>query len=490
MTDSNRLRISLAREAVLGVATPPIARMRKGRITGESLRFTPTFVTSDEIRADRMNADPVKVSETNGGTVNFELYYPASRSFMSELFASTMLSDWVLGPEWDNTEIASSIGAVAATTIAVVNQSGLTNGFAGTAVKAGHIIKMSGFAGATNNSLARISASTATQLTTSGLTVEATPPATARIKVVGFEGTAADITATTTGLASTALNFTTLGLVVGQWIKIGGTGAAFQFATGANNGWARITAIAAGALTLDNRPTGWAVDAGTGKTIRVFTGDVVKNGTTLIPATMERSFLGQAVPTHILQKGTCANGMRLDFASERQVTGSFDLICMSGSQGTVANATEYAEAPTGTAMSSNVSVGRVAEAGASVIGPNWANSASLSVSNNLRTKTALGTVGAVDIGMGECAVSVTLGTYFGDNTLYAKFLAGTPTSVNLRLAQNGQGVVFEVPRLTYTDGAPSAGAKNQDVMLPLQGNASFDPTTSAHIVINRLEYFE
>src|SRR4051812_34127185 len=98
-------------------------------MTGESLRFAPQFVQSEEIRSDRMNADPVKVSETNGGGINFELFYPASRSATSELIASSMLSDWTLAPEWDNTETASSIGAIAATSIAVVDQSASVNGF-------------------------------------------------------------------------------------------------------------------------------------------------------------------------------------------------------------------------------------------------------------------------------------------------------------------------------------------------------------------------
>jgi hypothetical protein len=60
-----------------------------------------------------------------------------------------------------------------------------------------------------------------------------------------------------------------------------------------NNGYARVStsvAITATALPLDIRPTGWAVDAGTGKTIRVYWTDFIKNGTVLKTYTFERYF--------------------------------------------------------------------------------------------------------------------------------------------------------------------------------------------------------
>ncbi|MBL3683997.1 hypothetical protein F2981_02515 [Sinorhizobium meliloti] len=57
------------------------------------------------------------------------------------------------------------------------------------------------------------------------------------------------------------------------------------------NGWARIVAVTAGKLTLDNLPTGWAANAGAGKTLRVFFGDRIKNGVTMFSNTIERGWL-------------------------------------------------------------------------------------------------------------------------------------------------------------------------------------------------------
>jgi hypothetical protein len=82
-------------------------------------------------------------------------------------------------------------------------------------------------------------------------------------------------------------------------------------------------------------------------------------------------------------------------------------------------------------------------------------------------------------------------TYFGDNALLAKFVAGTPTSINSRVQKNGQALIFQFPCVTYRgDGNPATTAKNTDVMLPLARQAFYDSATAAHAILDRLEYYE
>jgi hypothetical protein len=325
------------------------------------------------------------------------------------------------------------------------------------------------------------------------LTAETAPPATARLKVVGFQGASGDITATATGLASTSLNFTTLGLQVGQWIKIGDASApaTFSFAGAALNDWARVSGTpTATALPLDNRPSGWTTDAGTSRTIRVWFGDVIKNGTTDVPLSVERSFLGQATPTHIIHRGVQAGGLTLDFQSGQQITGSFDLMGLTSAQSTSAIGSGYVSPTTRSAMmTANADVGRVSEAGSAMVAPNSARRLQITLNNNARMLPAIGVVGAVGLGEGEAAVSGTLETYFGSNALLAKVLAGTVTSVSARTQKNNQALVVSLPRVTLTAGNPNAAAKNQDVTLSASFAASIDTTTNAHIQIDRLEYF-
>lgn len=483
MTSSNRLQFAFGREATPGTAA---SRMRRARFTSESLQYKPIFVNSDEIRPDRMNSDPIKVNETNDGSVEFEFSYPHPDSFLSDGIRSALFNDWVQTPSRDNDGTADSIIQGVAATGQVVTVS------TGAAFAAGQLVRFSGFTNASNNGTFKVTTASATvpAFTGAGLVDETAPPANARMKVVGVEGASADITAVADGLGSTALNWTTLGLTVGQWVKIGGTAVGNRFATAANNGWARIIAIAATKLTLDNLPSGWATDTGTGKTIRVWYGDTIRNGTTMTALSLERGFMGQTVPSYIDQLGMVVDKYDLAMPTEGKVTGSFSFMGLTGSAGTTPISANPDPATTAAIMASNVNVGRIAESGAVLSAPNYVKSAKFSTMNNLRAKTAVGTVGAIEISSGEFEATAELETYFGDLTLYSKLLAGTPGNINTRAGKNSQFVIIALPRVTFTEGNPNAGGNNQDVTLPLKATASMDTLTSSMIIIDRFEYAE
>jgi hypothetical protein len=488
MTDSNRLQLAVVRESTLGT-TPTTPRMRIARITGESLTYRPDFVMSEELRSDRMNADPIKVGETNEGTVNFEWQYPKDASPLSEMICSALFADWTKSVERDNDGTADSIITDVAETGGVITVA------TGAAFVVGHLIRTTGFTAAGNNGLFRITTGSATvpAVGNSLLTDEAAPPGTARVKVIGFQGVASDINATATGLSSSTLNFTTLGLAVGQWVKIGGTGAAFRFVTAALNGWARVTAIAANALTLDNLPVGWTTETGTDLTIRVFFGDRIKNGTTTIGMTIERGFLGQTVPTYIVQRGMVVGELTLDATSKQKLNGVATFLGMGGAQSTTTLDASPDAAPSVAdypIMAANVNVGRIAEAGAAVAAGNWVRAIQVRLNNNLRALESVDEASPVDIGDGAFDVEVTADTYFGSNSLYTKLLAGTVTNMNFRVAKENRALVFGFPRLTAMEGNPNASGRNTDVMLPLRLSASYDSATAAHMLIDRLEYYQ
>jgi hypothetical protein len=489
MTAANRLQIAFVRESTLGT-TPGSPRMRAGRITSETLEFRPEFVDSEEIRPDRMLGDPIKVMQSSMGGVNGELYFPEDNRWLSDIIRSAMWSTWDNMPSWDNDGTADSVitdAGTAANTYAVVS--------GGAAAVVGHLVRATGFTNAANNkpTAFRVASSTATTIvgTSLSLAAEVAPPGTARLKVVGFEGASGDITATASGLGSTALNFTTLNLKIGQWINIGGALAGQQFNTAANNSWARISAIAPTALTLDNLPTNWATDAGTGKTIRVFVCDMIRNGVTQTGLTIEKGFLAQNTPTYIVNRGMIVNTLEFTMASRQKVNWAAAFMGMGGSQGTTALDAAIDAAEIGQIMAANASVGRLGEGGAALGSPNWAREFSVNINNNLRQVEALDNQSPVDIREGEFTVTGRLNPYFGSNALLTKFYAGTPTSLNSRIFRSNQAVIFDVPRAVYRGGGnPSASGKNTDVMLPLDYQASLDTTLNAHLIINRAEYAE
>lgn len=461
--------------------------MRTMRVTGESLAFAPNYIDSAEIRSDRMLGDPVKNMQASTGGINFELSYPLDNTPISEVMRSAMLNSWVNTPTQFNDGTASSAITNAGTTAGTyVVASG------GASFVLGMLVQASGFTNAANNQLFRVSLSTGTTVVgATGLTVESAPPGTAKLKVVGFQGASGDITATATGLGSTTLDFTTLGLAVGQWVKIGGTATSFRFATAALNNFARITAIAAHALTLDNLPTGWATDTGTGQTINVYFGDQIKNGTTPSSVTIERGFLGQTVPTYIVNTGMEVDNFTTTINSKANIVCSSTWVGMGGGESTTTLSGSPDAATTGLVMAANANVGRLGVNGSQLVGPNWAKSVTFVIANNLRTIEAVDSTSPVAIREGECTVTGKMDTYFGNDTELAAFYAGTTRPINTRVAKNGQAVIYQVPRATYKSGGnPAASAKNTDVMASFSYQASYDSLTSAHIIIDRFEYFE
>jgi hypothetical protein len=487
MTSANRTQVALVRETTPGT-TPNTPRMRIMRVTGESLALNPTYVDSEELRSDRMLGDPTLTMLDANGSVNFELSYPEDNSPLSEIYRSAFMATWTNTPTFDNDGTADSVITDAGTTTdTYVVSSG------GSAVVDGHLVRATGFTNAENNQVFKVASSTGTTIVGSGmnLTAEAAPPSTAKLKVVGFQGASGDITATADGLGSTVLDFTTLGLVSGQWIKIGGSASGDKFATAACNDWARVTDIQAGALTLDNLPASWATDSGSGKTIKVWFGDQIKNGTTETSLTIERGFLGQSVPTYIITKGMHANTLQHTFTSKQKVTGQAAFMGMGGSQSTTALDASPDAATTNAVMAANANVGRLAENGSTLTSPNWARSFDFTINNNLRQVEDVGSTSPVAVREGECTVTGKIETYFGDNSLLAKFYNGTATAINARVQKNSQALIFQVPRaIIRSDANPQATGKNTDVMLNASWQASIDDTTSAHIILDRLPYYE
>lgn len=487
MTQSNRVQIATVRESTMGV-TPGSPRMRKMRMTGETLAFSPSYVTSDEIRNDRMNVAPILVMKDSAGGVNLELSYPDDNSPLSDMLRSAFENTWVNTPTFFNDGTADSVITDAGT---VANTYAVVSG--GASVVVGHLVRATGFANSANNQVFRAASSSGTTIvgTSLSLSAETSPAAAAKLKVVGFQGASADITATSTGLASSVLDFTTLGIAVGQWLKIGGTGAGNQFATAALNDWVRVTAVAAHALLCDNLPTGWTTDTGTGKTVKVWFGDQIRNGTTLTSMTIERGFLGQTTPVYIVNYGMNVNSFAVTINSRAKITAAVAFMGMGGTESTSTLSGTPDATTVGAVMAANANVGRLAENGARLTSPNWAKNLEFTINNNLRTIESVDSQSPVAVRDGECTTTGKLTTYFGDDTLLAKFYNNTTTSLNSRVAKNSQALVFQFPQVTLSGGGnPQATAKNTDVMADFDFTASIDTLTNAEVLMDRLEYFE
>ena len=492
MTSANRVQLLWVKETTPGT-TPNTPRMRKVRFTGEALDlFKPEYDDPDEVRDDRMNDDPVLLFQSNAGTVNLNLAYPPNNSPESDFIASVMYNNWANTPERDNDGTADSVITGIATTNEVATVT------TGAAFVANHLVRFSGFGVANNNGIAKCSQGSATvpRFVGFGLTDESAPPAAARMKVVGLQGETGDISASADGLVSVSLDFTTFtDLVPGKTIKIGGTASGDKFATSALNVWVTIVSVAAHLITLANKPSGWTTDDGSGKTIKVWFGDTIKNGVltdaTRIAGTFEKGFLGQAVPSYIVGKGCTANTGTFTLKHKSKCTAQYGFMGMTGTESTTALDASPDAVSSNKALSGNVNVGRLSEGGSLLASPNFCRSLEISINNNLRQIEDVTQSSPAGYNEGEATVEAKFETYYGSDSILSKFFNGTPTPIYTALGKNSQAVAFHLPRLVYRDGSPpSASGKNTDVMLQLTGRASKDTTTSALILFDRLEYYE
>jgi len=445
---SSRSKTGYVAESTIGTI-PTSPAIKNLRVTSSQLAYTPSRTTSNEIRADRQIPAQILTKLEAGGNVGLELSFSA----YDDMIQAAAQGAWVNNP-------SASVTALTTTTMTVGS---------GTPFKTGMLVLTSGFATAANNGLFVVasSGSTSVVFASSTFTAEASPPAAAMVRVIGFQGASGDITATATGLASTTLDFTTLGLNIGQWLKIGGDASAMQFATAACNGWARLSAIAAHALTFFILPAGFTTDAGTSKTIEVFGGDFLTNGTTVQTFTFERQQQDLASPSYEYFTGMQVNTLSLAVKASAVLTGTLGMTGMGASATTTrASGASDVAAPTYGVLNASSNVGEIFENGLAVGGPSYVSEIGLDIKNNLSTQFAVGSISPIGVLSGEFEVSGTLVAYFGDLTLLNQVLNDNDVSLMFRGGRpdgNRESYVFDVPSMKVSGTSP-VDAKNQSRM--------------------------
>jgi hypothetical protein len=112
---------------------------------------------------------------------------------------------------------------------------------------------------------------------------------------------------------------------------------------------------------------------------------------------------------------------------------------------------------------------------------------SLDLDNALRAQDAIGTLGAVGIGSGTCMVSGSMEIYLADGVLYDKFVANTETSLSWSAVDTaGNGYVFTLPKVKFSDAKITGGALNSDAMLSVSFTGLMDPVLLKTLVIDRV----
>lgn len=358
------------------------------------------------------------------------------------------------------------------------------------AFAAGHVVKSSGFGVAANNVVSVVSSTDADDITlAAGLSDEASPPATAKVEAVGFQFGSGTSAITLNGdlvrLTESTTNLTTLGLVAGEWIFLGDDTAGNRFAN--NVGFARIGVggIAAGYLEFDK--VSWApqAEAGTGKTIRIYMGNLIRNEpdpANIVRRTyhVERT-LGEdddGVMSEYLT-GAVPNEMTLNIAQADKVTMDLSFVACDNEQRTGLDGVKTGTRPNVAAeeaINTTSDVARImlaevtADASPSPLFA-FATDLTLTINNNVTPNKAIGVLGAFDTSAGTFEVGGQMTVYFASVEAVQAVRNNADVTMDIVMVKDNAGIVFDVPLLGLGDGRLNVEQDNP-ITLPLENNAA------------------
>ena len=341
------------------------------------------------------------------------------------------------------------------------------------------------------NVVTAIVADTSVEVADGLLVDEVSPPSGAQIVVVGNQGISGDLDIDITGdfatITSSTLDFTTLGLIEGEPIFIGGDLSAERFATAANNGNKRIKSIAANALVIDKSLLPMVNETGTGLTIRLYFGRVLKNElSTLIKRrtyNMERKLGAPDTASTDEQaeyiEGAVPNQVDFNFTTEDKIT--VDLAYIGTKHTTVeAGNLKSGNRPAKEIADAYNSTSDVSGWKMSVIVPgNEAPSAlfafftdfKLTINNGISIDKAIGCPTGFDASKDLFKVTATVEAYFADINSVAAVKNNSDVTLDYNLWKDNAGIAFDLPLLALGDGKNKVEL-GQSIKLPLSIQAS------------------
>lgn len=358
-----------------------------------------------------------------------------------------------------------------------------------TGFAAGALVLATGFGVTANNGLKSVSsASTATALVVNEpLEDEASPPAAAKVGTVGFEFSEGEVGIALNGamvrLVSSGTDLTTLGLIPGEWVFLGGDSASARFEN--NSGFARIGTLTGTYLEFDKVSWTPQVEAAGTKEIRIFFGAVLKNedDPSLIKRRtyhVERT-LGQDETGTMSEYlvGAVPNEMTLNIAQADKVNIDLSFVAVdneqrTGQQGVKAGtrpALDPADAFNTSSDFARIKMASVTDNAAPQPLFAFATDMTLTINNNVTPNKAIGVLGAFDTSAGTFEVGGSLTAYFADVTAAQAVRNNEDITLDIIMLKRNAGMLFDIPLLSLGDGRLTV-EQDQAITIPLENNAA------------------
>lgn len=275
---------------------------------------------------------------------------------------------------------------------------------------------------------------------------------------------------------STTTDLSVQNISVGQWIRVAG------FTEAANNGYFKVVSVAAAKIVVTGAQA--LVTEASGASVTM-DGSMIRNGVTRQSFTFEKYFAD--VAEYMTYHGMVPSQMNLNVAVGEIVTGDLGFM---GVNHAVAGATVGTGAPvaagTNDVLNAVGNIGHFYEGGTTLEAGAYLQGVTFAGSNNLRSISAIGQLAPADIGSGRFNLTGELTVYFKSRTLYEKYLAGTESSISMRMGDaDGNAYILTVPRVEFTTGTVQAGGPDQDVQVVIGYQGVRDPSTDCTLQVDR-----
>lgn len=479
---TNSLTISAARESSLGVlpGSPVWRQLEPNSIS--QFGSTISKVARSPITKSRQRRKGIITDLDSSVELEMDLTLSAFRDYMEGFCFAVAIGAPVFTPT------AATSGAFTVPAVSAADAGKLIYG--ATAADAVSLLYARGFDLQANGglfTLAAAVAASATSITVTGGAVAETPDATddVELAVAGVRGAAGDLEIDVDGnLISTALDFTTLGLNVGQWVHIGGPDETNRFFDPDNYGFARVAEIAANKLTLERKGTTFVLDDGTdtgsgGTAVRIdlLFGQWVRNVPVGHPDYIEVSTQFELESPNLgtggadmyeYAMGNYHDSVSINIPLTDKATITYGFIGTDTTDPTLTRATNAANAlvPSETAAfgtSSDLArlvVHKVDETGLTTD----FKSMTITLSNNVSPEKVLGNLGARYMNAGNFEADIETQVLFTNPDVPAAIKANTTLGLYFALRNEDGGVMCDFPSGTL-DGGSREFPENQTVLM-------------------------
>ena len=334
-----------------------------------------------------------------------------------------------------------------------------------------------GFSNEVNNGLKVLGAAAATgatAITVAGTVVEAIGSnADVEVAIAGVRAAAGDLEIDGDGnLISTVLDFTTLGLTVGQYIHVGGVDVTNRFFEAANYGFARVAAIAARKLTLEKRGQAFVEDDGTStgaggaalavdllfgqyvRTVGVDHADYLQVNYQFELKSPGLGDAGQDMFEYAL--GNWGDALTIDLSLSGLAKMTYGFVGLSTTDPSLVRATNAADAKFPSETGSFSTAGdlarlRVLEVDESGLNTDF-KSMRLTLSNNVSGEKVLGTLGPKYLNAGNVEVDVETQALFADKDVPTAIRNNRTVALDFAVRNDDGGAYFDLPSGTLEDG--------------------------------------